>query len=90
VLVAILNAWCEWSTRVSDELLAQVDELVAEGVVESRADAVRVGLRAIVDVHRRRKTGDAVVAGYRARPQTASEISWADGATMDMIAGEPW
>jgi Arc/MetJ-type ribon-helix-helix transcriptional regulator len=76
--------------RISEDLLAQVDELVAEGVVESRSEAVRRGLRAIVDGYRRRRIGDAIVAGYRARPQGADEIGWADEATIAMIADEPW
>ena len=37
-------------TRISDELLAEVDELVDAGVVGSRSEAVRLGLRR----HRRR------------------------------------
>jgi Arc/MetJ-type ribon-helix-helix transcriptional regulator len=77
-------------TRISDDLLAEVDELVAGGVVESRSEAVRLGLRGIVDAHRRRRIGDAIVAGYQAQPQTASEVGWADEATVAMITEEPW
>jgi Arc/MetJ-type ribon-helix-helix transcriptional regulator len=77
-------------TRISDDLLAEVDELVAEGVVESRSAAVRRGLRGLVDAHRRRRIGDAIVAGYQAQPQIASEIGWADEATVAMIGDEPW
>jgi Arc/MetJ-type ribon-helix-helix transcriptional regulator len=77
-------------TRLSEDLLARVDELVADGVVDSRSDAVRLGLRGLVDEHRRRRIGDAIVAGYRAQPQTSSEIGRADGATVAMIGDEPW
>jgi Arc/MetJ-type ribon-helix-helix transcriptional regulator len=77
-------------TRISEDLLAQVDELVTEGVVESRSDAVRLGLRGIVDSHRRRRIGDAIVAGYRMQPQRPGEIGWADEATIAMISDEPW
>jgi Arc/MetJ-type ribon-helix-helix transcriptional regulator len=77
-------------TRISEELAAQVDELVAGGVVESRSAAVRLGLLRIVDEHRRRRIGDAIVAGYRDLPQTPSDIGWPDEATVAMIAEEPW
>jgi Arc/MetJ-type ribon-helix-helix transcriptional regulator len=77
-------------TRIGDDLLAEVDGLVAAGVVESRSDAVRLGLRRLVDTHRRRRVGDAIVAGYEAQPQRAGEIGWADEATIAMIAEESW
>ena len=77
-------------TRVSDELLARVDELVASGVIESRSDAVRIGLRQVVDEHRRKRIADSIVAGYRAQPQTPAEVGWPDEATAAMIAEEPW
>ena len=77
-------------TRVSDELLARVDELVAEGVISSRSDAVRLGLHRVVDEHRRAKIAGAIVAGYRAHPQAAGEVGWPDAATVVMIAEEPW
>lgn len=77
-------------TRIDDDLVALVDELVAEGVVASRSDAVRRGLRVLVDHHRRRRTAEAIVGGYRRRPQTDSEVGWADEATAGMIRDEPW
>ena len=77
-------------TRVSDELIAQVDGLVAQGLIESRSDAVRTGLRQVVDDLRRRQVADAIVAGYRAYPQTADEIGWPDEATVAMIVDQPW
>jgi Arc/MetJ-type ribon-helix-helix transcriptional regulator len=77
-------------TRIDDDLARDVDALVSEGVVESRSDAVRQGLRELVDRHRRRRIGEAIVEGYRRHPQTEEEIGWADEATVRMIAEEPW
>jgi len=77
-------------TRIDDDLAREVDALVSEGVVESRSDAVRQGLRELVDRHRRRRIGEAIVEGYRRQPQTEEEIGWADEATVRMIAEEPW
>lgn len=77
-------------TRVDEDLAAAVDELVLEGVVASRSDAVRVALLALVDENRRARIGKAIVDGYRARPQTATDVGWADEASARMIADEPW
>ena len=77
-------------TRVNDNLVSLVDELVEEGVVESRSDAVRRGLRVLVDQQRRLRIGEAVVQGYRDRPQNEEEVGWADIATVKMIGEEPW
>lgn len=77
-------------TRVDDRLVAAIDSLVADGVFGSRSDAVRVGLRIIVDRHRRAQVAAEIVEAYQAQPQTNEEYSWGDDATRDMIADEPW
>jgi Arc/MetJ-type ribon-helix-helix transcriptional regulator len=77
-------------TRIDDELARLVDDLVSDGVVESRSDAVRRGLRVLVDDHRRRKIGEQIVRGYRAVPQTETEVGWVDSATVAMITEAPW
>lgn len=77
-------------TRLDDSLVSQVDDLVAEGVVASRSDAVRQGLNLLVDRHRRQGVAAAIVEGYRVQPQTEAEMGWSDEATARMIADEPW
>ncbi len=77
-------------TRIDDELAAAVDDLVAAGVVANRSEAVRLGLRRLVDRHRREQIGARIVEGYRARPQHEADVGWADEATARMIADEPW
>ncbi len=77
-------------TRIDDDLAAAVDALVADGVVASRSEAVRVGLIELLDRHRRRQVGDAIAEGYRRIPQTAEEAAWADAAGRAMIDEEPW
>lgn len=77
-------------TRVDDDLTAAIDALIDEGIFASRSDAVRAGLRAIVDRHRRAQVAAEIVEAYRAQPQTDDEYSWSDGATREMIADEPW
>jgi Arc/MetJ-type ribon-helix-helix transcriptional regulator len=77
-------------TRMEDDLAAAVDELVAAGVVTSRSDAVRLGLRQLVDRYRREQIASSIVAGYRRQPQSDAEVGWADESTARMIADEPW
>jgi len=77
-------------TRVDDELVEQIDALVSEGVVDSRSDAVRQALRALVDSHRRRRIVEATLAAYTAQPQTEDEVGWSHDATVRMIEEEPW
>ena len=77
-------------TRIDDELAAAVDQLVAEGVVASRSQAVRLGLVALIERHRRATVGRRVVDGYRTTPQTEAEVGWSDEATRRMVAEEPW
>ncbi len=77
-------------TRVSDELLVEIDELIAEGIVASRSDAVRAGLAAFVDGHRRRAVGQAIVDGYLRLPQQEDELAGLDEATRALVLEEPW
>ena len=77
-------------TRVNPELVEAVDRLVADGLVASRSEAVRLALEALVERHRRARVGQAIVEGYRRSPQSEADVGWADEATRRMIAEEPW
>jgi Arc/MetJ-type ribon-helix-helix transcriptional regulator len=77
-------------TRVDNRLLAEVDELVSEGVAATRSDAVRLGLEALVERHRRQQTGRAIVDAYRRQPQDNEELAGLDQATRALIEEEPW
>lgn len=59
-------------------------------VVSSRSDAVRCSLRELIDKHRRRMTGEAIVQGYVKHPQTEEELAWAHDNAIAMIEEEPW
>ena len=77
-------------TRVDNQLLAAVDALVDDGVAATRSDAVRLGLEALVERHRRHQIGQAIVDGYRRHPQTEDELAGLDEATLALVAEEPW
>ena len=77
-------------TRLDEALVALVDELVAEGAADSRSDAVRQGLRALIDDHHRRRDAEAILRGYERKPQSEDDVGWVDEATVHMIGEEPW
>lgn len=76
--------------RVDDKFLEAIDELIDDGVVASRSEAVRRGLQILIDQSRRSRTAEAIVRGYETHPQTADEWGWSDKATIRMIGEEPW
>ena len=90
--IAIRYARCmtQLVARIDDDLARSIDRLIAEGVVESRSDAVRKGLQALIESTRRRRTADEIIAGYTQQPQTENEVAWVDQAIVQMIADEPW
>ena len=78
------------AVRLPEELLAEVDELVAQGVYDSRAAAVRAGLEAVAESERRRQIDRAVIAGYRRIPPYEVEHESAVASLRDAILDEPW
>jgi Arc/MetJ-type ribon-helix-helix transcriptional regulator len=78
------------AVRLPEALLAELDELVARGVFESRAAAVRAGIELIMATTRRRAIDRAVVEGYRRTPPTRAEEFAALASLREAIAEEPW
>ena len=77
-------------TRIDDDQLARIDDLVQRGVFASRSDAVRRGLLHLLDEQERHATAAAIIEGYSRLPQTQADVGWSDEATVRMIADEPW
>lgn len=78
------------AVRLPEELLAALDDVVARGVYESRAAAVRAGVEAILELDRRRLIDQAVIDGYRRVPPTEAEHQVAISSLRDAILEEPW
>ncbi len=78
------------AVRLPKELLVELDGLVAEGVFESRAAAVRAGIELLTAAARRRAVDRAVVDGYRRAPLTRAEELAALASMREAIAEEPW
>ncbi len=49
-----------------------------------------MGLKRLIDRHRRDQIGAEIVEGYRTHPQSDAEGVWADEESVTMIAEEPW
>ncbi len=84
------NCMAQLVTRVDDKLLADVDALVSEGVAVTRSDIVRLGLKALVEEHRRQQTARAIVEAYQQHPQDDEELAGLDEATRTLVEEEPW
>jgi Arc/MetJ-type ribon-helix-helix transcriptional regulator len=78
------------AVRLPEKLLAQLDDLVARGVYENRAAAVRAGIEAIAELERQRQLDRTIIAGYRRIPPTAGETDAALASLREAIAEEPW
>lgn len=78
------------AVRLPEELLAALDDLVARGVYETRAAAVRAGIEAVRELDRRRLTDHAIADGYRRVPPTEAERQAAIASLRDAILEEPW
>ncbi len=76
--------------QLEDSLVAQVDALVADGVVASRSEAVRLGLERLVDRQRREQIARRIVEAYQREPQTDEELAGLEASTRALIHGAPW
>jgi Arc/MetJ-type ribon-helix-helix transcriptional regulator len=78
------------AVRLPRELLDEVDDLVARGIYESRAAAVRAGVEAVAESERRRQIDQAVIEGYRRRPAGETEREAAVASLREAILEESW
>ncbi|HEU4355192.1 MAG TPA: ribbon-helix-helix domain-containing protein [Actinomycetota bacterium] len=78
------------AVRIPDALAESLDELVASGRYETKADAVRSALEVMVESERRRRIGQLIVEGYRRLPQDDEELAAITSAATRSIHEEPW
>jgi Arc/MetJ-type ribon-helix-helix transcriptional regulator len=77
-------------TRFSDDELSLIDELVRDGVGDSRSDVVRQGLHHLADSVRRARVGATIAASYRERPQSTEDDQLAMANALAMAEAEAW
>ncbi len=76
--------------RLPQQLLRDLDELVADGLYESRAAAVRAGVESLTALQHQQRIDEAIVDGYRRSPPTTAEDNAAMASLREAIAEEPW
>ncbi|MCU1496093.1 MAG: hypothetical protein JWM47_46 [Acidimicrobiales bacterium] len=77
-------------TRFSDDELAIIDNLVDEGVGESRSAVIRQGVHQLADSVRRAKVGRAIAESYRLHPQSVEDDGLAMASATALTEAEPW
>jgi Arc/MetJ-type ribon-helix-helix transcriptional regulator len=78
------------AVRLPDELVEELDALVAAGSFGSRAAAVRAGIETLVAVERRRSVDATILDGYRRLPPSNADERAAIASLKDAIEEEPW
>lgn len=78
------------AVRLPVDQLQVLDQLVDRGVYATRAAAVRAGIEVLVELDRRRRIDDSIVAGYQSIPPTGAETLAAIASMREAIAEEPW
>lgn len=77
-------------TRFSDDELAIIDRLVAEGVGRNRSDVIRHAIGRLDEAVRRSRLGQTIADSYRDHPQTRDDDLLALANAMAMTEAEPW
>ena len=77
-------------TRFTDDELALIDELVGEGLGDSRSEVIRRGLHLLADSVHRAQVGECIASSSRARPQSAEDDELAMASAISMTEAESW
>jgi Arc/MetJ-type ribon-helix-helix transcriptional regulator len=77
-------------TRFTDEELALIDELVDEGIGDSRSAVIRQGVHHLADSVHRARVGATIAQSYREQPQTADDDDLAMASAVALTEAEPW
>ncbi len=78
------------AVKLPDELVREVDALVAEGVFPSRSAAVRRGIIAVLAARRKAATDRAYEEAFRRLPESEAELAEAARLAREAIREEPW
>ncbi|HJS26592.1 MAG TPA: hypothetical protein VJ913_05640 [Actinomycetota bacterium] len=78
------------AVRIPSPLAESLEDLVTRGTFETKAEAIRVALEALVDAERRKRVGESIADGYRRIPQDDEDVEAARVAAIRSIEEEPW
>jgi Arc/MetJ-type ribon-helix-helix transcriptional regulator len=77
-------------TRFTDEELDLIDELVNQGIGDSRSAVIRRGVHQLADLVRRASVGADIAESYREHPQAPEDDDLAMASAIAMTDAEPW
>lgn len=77
-------------TRFSEADLALLDELVADGVGDSRSAVIRRALHRLAEEVRRAKVGAQIARSYSDQPQSPDDDQMAMVNATALTEAEPW
>lgn len=78
------------AVKLPDELVRDLDELVAKGHFASRSSAVRRAVELVVSGQRRQALAEGYASGYGRIPESESELAEASRLARQAIDDEPW
>lgn len=78
------------AVRIPSPLAESLEDLVTRGTFETKAEAIRVALEALVEAERRKRVGELIADGYRRIPQDDEDVEAARIAAIRSIEEEPW
>lgn len=77
-------------TRFTDDELALIDQLIRDGIGDTRSAVIRRGVHHLAEAVQRARTGEAIARSYRERPQAAEDDELAMASAVAMTEAEPW
>jgi len=77
-------------TRFTDSELELIDELVAEGIGETRSAVIRRGVLQLAESVRRGQVGAVIAESYRRHPQSLDDDELAMASAIALTEAEPW
>lgn len=78
------------AVKLPDGLIREVDRLVEDGAFESRSQAIRSGLEAMVSNRRRGELDQRYADAMVRFPETDAELAEASRLAIDAVHEEPW
>ncbi len=78
------------AVKLPEEIVREIDALVAQGVFPSRSAAVRRGLLAVLAAQRRAAVDRAYEEAYRRIPESEAELEEAARLAREAVREEPW
>lgn len=78
------------AVKLPDNLVDEIDRLVEDGAFDSRSQAIRSGLEAVVAGQRRQAIARRYQDAMTRLPETSEEIGEAMDLAVNAINEEPW